>query len=80
LISDIYNSHFYDLFDVVTSDGPKATRTVLMLAFDQESGTLTLDESFRSPEFPRVGVSFYREDWPHGKTGTAIPHAALLGQ
>lgn len=65
---------------VVTSDGPKATLTVLMLAFDQESGTLTLDESFGSPEFPRAGVSFYREDWPHGKTGTAIPHAALFGQ
>ncbi|MEQ9104566.1 MAG: selenium-binding protein SBP56-related protein [Rhodothermales bacterium] len=64
---------------VVTSSGPAATHTVLMFEFHAGSGLLTLDDAFGSPEFPRAGVSFYRENWPHGQTGTAIPHAALFG-
>lgn len=64
---------------VVTSSGPAAINTILMIDVDRGTGTLTLDEDFGSPVFPRAGVSFYREDWPHGHTGTAIPHAALFG-
>lgn len=64
---------------VVTSSGTAPTYTVLMFDVDPEDGQLRLDESFGSSEFPRAGVSFYRESWPHGETGTAIPHAALFG-
>jgi len=65
---------------VVTSSGNTPTFTVLMLDFDSAEGRLTLDESFGSPDFPRAGVSFYRESWPHGDTGTAKPHAAFFGR
>jgi len=65
---------------VVTSSGTAPTYTVLMFDVDLAEGQLTLDETFGSPEFPRAGVSFYRDDWPHGETGTAIPHAAIFGQ
>lgn len=64
---------------VVTSSGLAPTYTVLIFNFDAEVGQLSLDESFGSAEFPRAGVSFYRESWPHGETGTAVPHAALFG-
>lgn len=64
---------------VVTSSGTAPTYTVLMFDIDPESGHLTLDESFGSSEFPKAGVSFYRDSWPHGESGTAIPHAALFG-
>ncbi|WP_058022793.1 hypothetical protein [Pseudohongiella spirulinae] len=64
---------------VVTSSGMAPTYTVLIFDFDAEAGKLSLDESFGAAEFPRAGVSFYRESWPHGDTGTAVPHAALFG-
>lgn len=64
---------------VITSSGPAAVNTVLMLDFDRQTGTLSLDEGFGSPTFPRAGVSFYRDSWPHGDTGSAKPHAALFG-
>lgn len=65
---------------VITSAGPAAIFTVLMLELDEETGELSLDERFGSSSFPRAGVSFYRTEWPHGDTGTAIPHAALFGR
>jgi hypothetical protein len=64
---------------VVTSSGTAPTHTVLMFDIDPADGQLRLDESFGSPEFPRAGVSFYRDAWPHGESGTAVPHAALFG-
>lgn len=65
---------------VVTSSGTAPTYTVLMFDIDLAEGQLTLDETFGASEFPRAGISFYRDDWPHGATGTAIPHAAIFGQ
>jgi len=64
---------------VITSSGTAPTYTVLMFDIDPGNGQLTLDESFGASEFPRAGVSFYRESWHHGESGTAIPHAALFG-
>jgi len=64
---------------VVTSSGTAPTYTVLMFDFDSVDGQLRLDESFGSSEFPKAGVSFYRDSWPHGETGTAVPHAAVFG-
>lgn len=64
---------------VVTSSGTAPTYTVLMLEFDPRDGQLRLDEAFGAAEFPKAGVSFYRDSWPHGETGTAIPHAAVFG-
>lgn len=64
---------------VVTSSGTSPTYTVLMFDFDPVEGELTLDASFGSSVFPKAGVSFYRDSWPHGETGTAIPHAAVFG-
>ncbi len=64
---------------VITSSGTAPTYTVLMFDFDSLEGGLSLDESFGSPDFPNAGVSFYRDSWPHGESGTAVPHAAVFG-
>jgi DNA-binding beta-propeller fold protein YncE len=53
-------------------------RRVHMLRFDEETGALGLDERFRDERTDDVGVSFDREEWPHGRTGPARPHGVLF--
>jgi hypothetical protein len=52
---------------------------VLVARIDPNSGALRLDQTFREPGASRLGVSFDRQDWPHGKGGRAIVHGALFG-
>lgn len=52
---------------------------VLVARFDPQSGRLSLDQTFREPGASQPGVSFDRQDWPHGKGGRAIVHGALFG-
>jgi hypothetical protein len=42
-------------------------------------GKLSLDESFREPGASVPGISFNRQEWPHGRTGPAVVHGALFG-
>ena len=50
---------------------------MLMARFDSTTGRLSWDESFRDAD-GKLGVSFVREQWPHGNTGEAFGHAALF--
>jgi hypothetical protein len=50
---------------------------MLMALIDSTTGKLRWDESFRSSD-GALGVSFVREQWPHGATGEAFGHAALF--
>ena len=52
---------------------------VLVAKFDAKTGKLSLDESFHEPGATALGVSFDRQEWPHGKAGRAIVHGALFG-
>jgi len=52
---------------------------LLMARFDQQTGVLRLETSFRDPGSSRPGISFDRQEWPHGKTGRAVVHGALFG-
>jgi hypothetical protein len=52
---------------VVTGRGAMEHR-LLLVRFDPRSGRMELDRS----------ISFDRETWPHGETGTATPHGALF--
>jgi hypothetical protein len=52
---------------------------VLVARFDPEKGTLSLDQSFREPGATLPGISFDRQQWPHGKAGRALVHGALFG-
>ena len=51
-----------------------------MLKFNPESGALAMDQSFRDLGSDRPGVGFDREEWPHGKTGMAIPHGSVFAR
>lgn len=50
---------------------------MLMARLDPATGRLSWDESLRSPD-GSLGISFRREEWPHGRTGAAFAHAALF--
>ncbi len=50
---------------------------MLMARLDATSGSLSWDAGLRSAD-GRLGISFVRESWPHGKTGEAFGHAALF--
>ena len=52
---------------------------LLMARFDQQTGALSLDHSFREPGSTQLGINFARQDWPHGRTGPAVVHGALFG-
>jgi hypothetical protein len=52
---------------------------VLVARFNSETGTLSLDQSFRKHGATLPGISFDRQQWPHGKAGRALVHGALFG-
>jgi hypothetical protein len=52
---------------------------VLVAHFDPEKGQLSLDQNFREPGATVPGISFDRQQWPHGKAGRALVHGALFG-
>lgn len=52
---------------------------VLVARFDPEKGQLSLDQNFREPGATVPGISFDRQQWPHGKAGRALVHGALFG-
>ena len=51
---------------------------VLLARFDTATGRMALDSTFRDPGSARPGVSFDRPDWPHGRSGSAMPHGAVF--
>ncbi len=63
---------------VFTSHADEDPR-ILIARFDSGTGVLTWDETFRDPASGRLGVSFKRADWPHGASGSAMPHGVLFG-
>ena len=52
---------------------------VLIVRFDDQSGAMTIDESFREKGSEMAGIDFGRDVWPHGATGPAFVHGALFG-
>lgn len=53
-------------------------KRLLIANFDRATGTLVIDERFGDGGLD--GVSFERADWPHGKTGAAIPHGSVFSR
>lgn len=64
---------------VVNEPGPQAERRMWMLRLDRATGKLALDSAFRDGGSTRPGIAFDRTDWPHGATGTAVPHGTVFG-
>lgn len=51
---------------------------LLVATFDQATGFLAIDRSFG--EGGLNGLSFNRAEWPHGRTGAAIPHGSVFSR
>jgi len=64
---------------VVNEPGPNAERRMWMLQVDRTTGAIALDNAFRDKGSTRPGIGFDRVDWPHGRTGTAVPHGTVFG-
>ena len=64
---------------VVNEPAPTAERRIWMLQLNRAPGQLTLDEAFRDAGSTRPGLGFDRATWPHGATGTAVPHGTVFG-
>ena len=64
---------------VVNEPGPTAERRMWMLRVDRATGMIAIDSAFRDAGSMRPGVAFDRASWPHGLTGTAVPHGTVFG-
>jgi len=65
---------------VLNSAGGGSGNRLYVVDFDPASGALTMDERFRDAGATRPGVSFSQKKWPHGFTGTAIPHGTVFSR
>ena len=62
---------------VITGYG-SLERRVMMATFDERTGRLALDTSFRDAGATEPGVRMDGKSWPHGGNGAAIPHGAVF--
>jgi hypothetical protein len=53
---------------------------VLLADLDLATGALELDTTFKAPGAAQPGVYFGRDEWPHGRTGPALPHGAVFAR
>lgn len=82
-LTDTYHAHW-------TGWDPKTQRVVVtsslaaedrlyLLKLDSNTGTLTVDDSFRDSD-GKVGFSFAERQWPHGWKGAGAPHGAVFSR
>jgi hypothetical protein len=65
----------------VVITGYQAMKTrVLLATFNERTGALALDERFRAEGSTEAGVRMEHITWPHGGTGTGIPHGAVFSR
>lgn len=62
---------------LVVNDGKER---IFLVTLNPRTGGLQLDPSFRDPGATAPGVSFARAGWPHGATGSAVPHGSVFAR
>jgi len=65
---------------VLNSGGGGTSNRLFVINFDPATGALSLDERFRDAGSTRAGVHFAKKLWPHGFTGTAVPHGTVFSR
>lgn len=65
---------------VTNSSSYKSGNRLFVVHFDPATGALTLDERFRDAGGARPGIRFAQRTWPHGFTGTAVPHGTVFSR
>jgi hypothetical protein len=63
---------------IVANSNEQSESRLWMLQFEPVSGLLSLDPTFHDRGDDRPGVSFEREQWPHGHTGRGVPHGSVF--
>ena len=63
---------------IVANSNEQSESRLWMLKLDTVSGLLAFDRTFHDPGDDRPGVSFEREQWPHGHTGRGVPHGSVF--
>lgn len=51
-----------------------------VIDFDPATGMLAIDTRFKDPGSARPGIAMTGRTWPHGFTGTAVPHGAVFSR
>jgi hypothetical protein len=64
---------------LVVTPGPYSVHRAYLVRFDQATGELTLDETFRDQD-GQPGFNFDNRKWPQGWTGSATPHGAVFSR
>ena len=65
---------------VLNSGGGGTGNRLFVVNFDPASGALSVDERFRDAGAGRPGVSLRQRRWPHGFTGTIVPHGTVFSR
>jgi hypothetical protein len=65
---------------VMNSGGGVKGNRLFILNFDPASGRLSFDEKFRDPDGTRPGIALTGRSWPHGFSGTAVPHGSVFSR
>ena len=65
---------------VLNSASGAGGNRLYVVTLDAATGALALDERFRDAGATRPGVRFTGRSWPHGFTGTAIPHGTVFSR
>jgi hypothetical protein len=65
---------------VLNSSGAGTGNRLFVMNFDPGTGQLSLDERFRDKAGTRPGITLTRRTWPHGFSGTAVPHGTVFSR
>jgi hypothetical protein len=65
---------------VLTGGGDWLDGRVVLLQLDRATGQISLVEEFRTPGSEHPGIDMNDVAWPHGVTGSAIPHGAVFSR
>ena len=53
---------------------------LFVIDFDPATGKLAIDTRFKDPGGARPGIAMTGRTWPHGFTGTAVPHGTVFSR
>lgn len=65
---------------VLNSGGGTPGNRLFIINFDPSTGVLAIDDRFRDAGSTRPGVSMSGKSWPHGFSGTALPHGTVFSR
>jgi hypothetical protein len=65
---------------VINSGGRGSEDRLYVVKFNPANGAMLLDHDFHDANDPTPGISLLHRSWPHGWTGTAIPHGTVFSR